>query len=321
MRRSAIVWVLLPCAFVACSSSTTAPHLPVGDGGVDTGTGSSLDAAQGDSTTATASDAGDAGDAGGSYAGGLQYLFCDIKRPLAGVDSMNLDENNYQVIVNGLKSGLGCNGVRIYIDPDIADPTSYPSLYTDVLEYVRSLGLSVYANPLGTGTFGMSNAQFAGWVVAYANQFRPDFLGAFNESGLGATDLESIAQQVKAGLSYAPNLVGPDAQKVAGSLVLAETPGLPGYFAVFGSHNANGDQGATTEAWQGLEQAAGRLTWSSENPRGWSVLNDAGVEIGVKAVVAAPISGLVLYEAFPASVAADGGLTAMGQGIAAGVLR
>ncbi len=258
----------------------------------------------------------------GRYKGALAYVFCDIKRALAGQDTPSLDALNVTAVLDALQSQLGCNGVRLYIDPTITDPTQYPTVYTTAFEHARhDLGLAIYANPLGTGSFGMTTVDYGSWIARYGNYFQPDFLGPFNESGLDTSDIETIAEIVSQGLSVHSVLVGPDIQHVESSQTVAATPSLPSLFGFFGSHNAVNDQGATTAAWTMLRATAGLGTWSTENPRPWSYIGDAGLEIGVKAVVDAPIAGLVLYEAFPVSLGLDGGLTPTGQELAAGLLR
>lgn len=253
-------------------------------------------------------------------------MFCDIKRPLAGQSTPSLDESSYRAVIRGFKVNLGCNGIRIYIDPAITDPTRYPTLYVEAVHYARSLGLSIYANPLGVGSFGMDNATYASWIASYANHFQPRYLGPFNESGHSAADFENIVQNIvqrlRPQLTYAPQLVGPDKQKVAATLATLDgAPELPGSFDIFGAHDANLDDGATADAWTRLHATVGGTTWATENPRAWSEHNAAGDEVGVSAVVSAPISAVTLYLAFPKSVAADGNLTDNGRAIAAGIHR
>jgi hypothetical protein len=249
-----------------------------------------------------------------AYAGSLGYVFCDLKRPLAGIATPSLDESNYRAVIDGFKTNLGCNGIRVYIDPAIADPTTYPPLYLETIHYARARGLAIYANPLDTGSFGMDDTTYAAWIAAYANTFEPFFLGPFNESGLSVADLQTITQTVRSQLHYSPTLVGPDKQHITDSI--AVVPKLVGTFDIFGSHDANGDTAATTTAWDQLDGG-----WATENPRSWSETNVAGDEIGVSAVVASSIQGLVLYLAFPHDVAADGSLTPKGQAIAAGLRK
>jgi hypothetical protein len=262
-------------------------------------------------------------DANADTSGALRYVICDVKRPLAGQTTPALDASNYVPVVDGLVTNLGCNGIRLYIDPAIDDPAQYPAIYTDVLRHARhEHKLVVYANPLATGSFGKDNATFAAWIVRYANAMKPEFLGPFNESGFADADYLDIAQRVRSGLTYAPTLVGPDVQKVEGTLDhLAQTPALAAAFDTLGSHNAVGDDGATTQAWTALATAAARDTWSTENPRAWSEQSPSGQEVGVKAVVGAPVRGIVLYEAFPACVGANGQLTPKGAAISAGLVK
>jgi hypothetical protein len=256
-----------------------------------------------------------------AYQGDLQLVFGDIKRAVSG-DEGSLNASNYRAIIDGIKTNLHCNGVRLYIDPNVADPSSYPQLYKDVFRYARSRGLGIYANPLGTGTFSKRKAQWADWIARYANHYRPEYLGPFNESGWDAGDTREIVDGIKSRLVYRPVLVGPDGQKVRGSIaLLVRAPAVTAMFDVIASHNAAGDTGATSWAWRRLRQVAGKPTWASENPRSWSQSNTDGVEIGVKAVVstAGPIEGLVIYLAHPYCMNTDGSLNAKGQAIADGI--
>jgi hypothetical protein len=252
------------------------------------------------------------------YSGSLKYVICDIKRSLSGAQQPAISASNHQAVLRGLRDNLGCNGIRIYADMEAG---TYDPLYTDVLAYARTtLGLHVYANPLGTGTFGLTPEAFTSRIVDYAHRFHPEFLGPFNESGLSDAEYIQVAGNVRAGVRYAPAMVGPDVQKVGGTLAkLTATPGLAGAFDILGSHSAVNDQGATSAAWTSLYQLAGKPTWATETPREWSVMSDAGVEIGVKAVVESPVQGVVLYLAFPKLVDVTGALTAMGEEIAAGL--
>jgi hypothetical protein len=69
----------------------------------------------------------------------LKWVFGDIKHPLRGhgktVTAKPITEENYKQIIDGLKTGLHCNGIRGPIDPEIKDPASYPKVYRAVLDY------------------------------------------------------------------------------------------------------------------------------------------------------------------------------------------
>src|SRR5262245_46522221 len=122
----------------------------------------------------------------------LKWVIGDIKRPLRGqgknVKDKPITEENYRQIIDGLKTNLHCNGLRVHIDPDIKDPANYPKVYRAVIDYAKEQKLAIYANPIDTAElrkekFGENRTAFADWVVKYANYFRPEFLGPFNESG------------------------------------------------------------------------------------------------------------------------------------------
>jgi hypothetical protein len=88
-------------------------------------------------------------------------------------------------------------------------------------------------------------------------------------------------------------------------------------FDIISSHNAGDDETSNTVSWAELHNLAGKSTWSSENPRPYSLRNGAGQEIGIQSVIESnAIQGLVLYAAYPACVNADGSLTEKGREIA-----
>jgi len=257
-----------------------------------------------------------------SYNGNLDYVICDIKRPLAGLTDKSITADNYKTIIDGLKNKLQCNTIRTYIDLSIASPDGYSKLYKDVYRYAREIGLKIYANPLGTGRQGLSNSEFVQLIDDYANYFQPDFLGPFNESGIQIPDMEDIAARVRSRLQYPTLLVGPDTQKVENTINKINGPSeLENFFDIVGSHNADHDDNATVSAWQALSQEARRPIWASENPRHWSVKNSQDEEIGVASVVGSniPVNGLVIYLAFPNAITEDGVLTQTGQEIADGI--
>ena len=218
---------------------------------------------------------------------------------------------------------MGCNTIRVYIDTAIMDPSQYPALYKSFYSYAHdALGLKIYANPLNTGVFFQDAGQWSKWVSDYANYFRPDYIGPFNESNLPIAEYIQIADTVRSALQYSAQIVGPDFQKTLSTIQrFSGNFGLADHFDIMSSHNANDDQYATASTWSSIQQLGGKVTWASENPRAWSVASATGQEIGIQAVVNAPISGLVIYLAYPSAVDVNGQLTGMGAGIAAGIVR
>lgn len=257
-----------------------------------------------------------------AYNGGLDYVVCDIKRPLAGLTHKTITAGNYQAIIDGLKNKLQCNALRLYIDLAVASPDHYSELYKNVYRYARQMGLKIYANPLGTGRQGLGNAELARIVANYANYYQPEFLGPFNETGIGIPDLQGIAAMVRRELRYATILVGPDTQKVQGTInKINGSSNLEAYFDIIGAHNAEQDEQATVAAWRILAGEARRPVWASENPRSWTAKNDRGEEIGVASVIGAgsSVSGLVIYLAFPVAIDENGNLTQQGQELVYGI--
>jgi hypothetical protein len=255
------------------------------------------------------------------FNGNLDYLVCDIKRPLAGLQGVPISTANYQAIISGLKSNLGCNALRVGIDLTLTSAAQYPAIYSNVLAYARQLGLEIYANPLGTGEYSLTKDDFAARISTYAAVFAPHFLGPFNESGWSDDEAVYIANAVRQAFTYDAVLVGPDAQHVGNTAaMLSSSSAVAQSFDIVGSHNAVNDTGATAAAWTSLSQQAGKSTWASENPRPWSFLTSNNDEVGVKAVLGSPIKGLVLYLAYPNYVDANGNLTAQGSQIASNVL-
>ncbi len=252
------------------------------------------------------------------HGGHLTALVCDVKRPLAGTAG-HLDAANYATVLDALHTKLGCDVLRVYIDPERDDPKAYPPLYADVLARARTrLGMRIYANPLGTGHFGKAPATYARWIATYSNAIRPDFLGPFNESGLRGRELDDIARRVRAQLTTSTVLVGPDVQKVSGAMAqLREEGALARDFDVFASHDAVDDESATVAGWTTLASQVSVPLWASEDPRPLHATSPSGDEVGVAAVLAAPVAGLVLYEAYPSCVSDDGSLTAKGAALAA----
>jgi hypothetical protein len=257
-----------------------------------------------------------------AYEGHLRWVFGDIKRSLAGLEG-RITPTTLAPIIDGLRTRLGCNGLRVYIDPGLSSPDDYPPLYRDAVAYAASQGLALYANPLGVGHAGRSPEEFAAFVADYANRFRPRFLGPFNESGFSAPEEVRVVAALRRRLAYRPTLVGPDRMHVRDTISgLERAPGEADLFDVIGAHDAEHDEGATAWAWWRLGQlAGGRPVWATEDPRDWSSASPGGKEVGVKAVVesAGSVAGIVLYLAFPRCVDERGELTDKGRAIARGI--
>ena len=257
-----------------------------------------------------------------AYNGNLNYVICDIKRPLASVGQKNLNIDNYQRIISSLRDKLQCNALRVYIDVTGLDPENYPAIYQAVFHYARKIGMKIYANPLGTGRQGLSNRELIDIVVRYADFYQPEFLGPFNETGISVSDMKYIAGMIKDQLHYGSAMVGPDTQQVNITIdKISGASNLEDYFDIIGSHNAEHDDNAVLSAWRLLAGEARRPVWASENPKPWSVQNAQGEEMGVAALVDAnsPVSGLVIYLAFPRAIDQNGNLTPFGQALASGI--
>ncbi len=258
------------------------------------------------------------------YNGHLEFVFGDIKRSLAGVqggDDAKITLENYRAIIDGLINNLHCNGLRIYIDPTISTG-NYPPVYRAVVDYARAKGLKIYANPLATGRHNFDNAHYAAWIISYVNEWKPDFLGPFNEANMTNADYKQIAATVKSGLKVSVRVVGPDVRHVDNATRVIADEDLTVLFDIVSSHNAALDEGATTAAWALLQKTANKPTWATEDPRDWSVMNPDDKQIGTKAIVdpASGISGLVIYLAFPHCVDSTGALTEKGREIANGLI-
>lgn len=254
-------------------------------------------------------------------------LFGDVKRSLAGYTEANITKENIPAVVEALSRHLGCNGIRIGIDPSISNPAGgYSDLYTTFYQYVREKGLSVYANPLGTGVFGKSWEDYASWIAAYANVWRPDYLGIFNEAAMPPWKMMRVIARVKKLLEYDVQLVGPDMMHLNISFkTLSVERKLADAFDILSSQDAEFDDAATPSLWTKfckIAERAGKECWSTEDPRPWSKIID-GKEVGVKAVLQnkGQVSAIVLYLAYPHLVHASGKLTEKGKEIAEGLLR
>lgn len=252
-----------------------------------------------------------------SYEGSIDYLICDLKRPLAGLERQNIDETNYKKILEAFKFKLKCNGIRIYIDPEIND-IEYPEIYRKLFDYSRNiLGMVIYANPLGTGTFGKDEKDYCEWIVKYAKNFSPDFLGIFNEPGISHEQIKRITECVRSHINKIA-IVGPDLQKVEYTKkILQNHSEISEFFDIVSSHNAAGDDKATSYEWKNLSMLTSKEVWASENPRNFSEKNFIGEEIGIKAIIFTDtkIKGLVLYLAYPRLVNNKGQLTNKGAEI------
>jgi hypothetical protein len=258
------------------------------------------------------------------YSGALDFVICDIKRPLAGLEGRPVDQSNYKAILDGMANKLRCNGLRTYIDPSIKNKKEYTKIYKDVFGYARDrLGMVIYANPLGTGDFSKDDEEYANWIVDYAKQFKPDFIGPFNEPGMSTDRMLRISAKVKEALQDDVVMVGPDLQKVHGTIdKISKEPRLARQFDILAAHNAEQDEQATPQAWKNLSRMkGGAKIWASENPRSWSVKNPMGQEIGVQSTVESDnsVSGLILYLAYPSSINEQGELTNKGNDIVSNI--
>mmetsp|Transcript_112110 Transcript_112110/g.316837 ORF Transcript_112110/g.316837 Transcript_112110/m.316837 type:complete len:408 (+) Transcript_112110:98-1321(+) len=261
---------------------------------------------------------------GHRFAGTLQHVFGDVKRPLAGLGGESIDEGNCEPIVKGLKEALGCNGVRVYIDPKTANAATYPAVYAKFMKQARAMGLTVYANPLGTGRFGLGETrtvqEYGQWIADYANYWKPDFLGPFNESAMKPDEYLAIVKVVRSKLRCKAKLVGPDMQHTDKSIKLIEkNPEFLKAFDVITTHNADGDVEAHCDTYSRLAQLARAGVWSSENPRPWTCFAEThGREIGIKSCVEASnsVNGLVIYLAFNKHIDKKGNLTKKGNLVA-----
>ncbi len=248
-----------------------------------------------------------------AYHGGLDHVFGDVKQGIFG--SGGITEANAAAIVDGMHANLKCNGVRVPINLDSPNPVALPPSYSKIIERARLHKMAIYANPMFTGNHHLSDIQYADKIIAFANRYKPDYLGCFNEFGMAPERYVSITAKVKAGLNYNPVMVGPDAQHVDSTRKIISVPAVRNSFAVIASHNADGDLGATEDNWNMLRSMAGKPVWASENPRSWSEAA-GGQEIGVKSAINAKVIGLVLYNAFPSCINAGGKLTSKGEEIA-----
>lgn len=251
-----------------------------------------------------------------AYSGSLDHVFGDVKQGLMGTGGITAA--NADAVVDGIYNNLKCNGIRVPIDMEAANPAAISPAYAKVLARAKTHNMAIYANPMATGDHNLSDNQYAAKIIAYANQFKPRYLGCFNESQLTPDRYLTISAKVKAGLRYKPEYLGPDTQHLRDTEKKLFKAGMANAFTIITSHNAAKDIDATASNWKALKSMSGKPTWATENPRAWSD-TEGGQEIGVKSVVDAGLSGLVIYSAFPKSVDASGNLTAKGKDIANGI--
>ena len=262
---------------------------------------------------------------GRGYAGQIQHYLADLKPSFPEHGSYSaataLTEANYRAVLEGLRH-VGIDGIRLPIVPSYAAAADYPPLYGEVTATARSLGLLIYASPLSVGMHafaGWSDDRYAAWLAAYVQAFKPDVLSPFNEAGIGTARMASIVSELRARLTTATLLAGPDRQHVAKTVdELGRDPGLPSLFDIIDSHNADRDGSATAANWSRLVGAiaGSRPVWSSENPAGWSHGQVAGLP-GLDQAVAGGVQGIVIWMAKPSLVDDAGRPTAKACEIAA----
>ena len=260
------------------------------------------------------------------YAGQVRHYIADLKPSFPEHGSYSaataLTEANYRVVLEGLRRNVGIDGIRLPIVPFYAAASDYPPLYGEVIATARSLGLLIYASPLSVGMqafAGWSDDRYAAWLAAYAQAFSPDVLSPFNEAGIADARIASIVSELRARLTTATLLAGPDRQHVGKTVdELGRDPGLASLFDIVDSHNADRDRSATTANWSRLVGAiaGSRPVWSSENPAGWSHGQVSGLP-GIDQAVAGGVQGLVIWMAKPSLIDDTGRPTAKACEIAA----
>ena len=235
------------------------------------------------------------------YAGQVGHYIADLKTSFPEHELYSpataLTRANYRAVLDGLAGAAGVNGVRLPIVPAYAAAADYPPLYRDVLDYARSLGLTVYASPMAVGLkpfAGWTDARYADWLADYAAAFRPDVLSPFNEAALDNRRIGAITRLLRARLAVPVLLMGPDRQHVGRSVSsLGRDPATVALFDIVGSHNADRDASATAQAWGALVAlAGGRPVWSSENPAFWTRGQVDGLP-GMDQAVAGGVAGVV----------------------------
>ena len=202
---------------------------------------------------------------GQGYAGQVRHYIADLKPSFPEHGSYSaataLTEANYRMVLQGLRLNVGVDGIRLPIVPSYAEATDYPPLYGEITATARSLGLLIYASPLSVGMqayAGWSDVRYADWLASYAQAFRPDVLSPFNEAGIGDARIASIVTSLRARLTSAVALAGPDRQHVGKTADdLGHNPGLVSLFDVVDSHNADRDGSATVANWSRLVGAVG----------------------------------------------------------------
>eukprot|EP00756_Hemistasia_phaeocysticola_P049700 Hpha_TRINITY_DN24242_c0_g1::TRINITY_DN24242_c0_g1_i1::g.36018::m.36018 len=249
-----------------------------------------------------------------SYPGKVKYFFCDMKTSL---NSTQLTVDNYKAVIDGFRNNMHCNGVRVPLLPTLAHPEKYAEVYHAAFHYARTSGMAIYSNPMEHAHDIIND--YSAWVAEYANYFKPDFLGVFNEAGSCDPDcMLKVVPKIRGLLSEGVNIsfVGFDKMHVDGTVKeLKQNPKLLDLFDVISSHNAGGDSTATTSMWQKLKALADGVNkplWSSENPDTWA----AGPYSNLTDSINAGVTGLVTWKTFNKLVGADGSLTKAGEDIA-----
>jgi len=246
------------------------------------------------------------------YTNNLTYYLADLKSGFPESSDYNsgtaLYTNNYQTIISGLVNNAKCNGIRMPIIPTLTS-NNYPQINADIYTYAQYNGLVVYASPLSVGTNAYStwtDQQYAEWIADYVNNFNPEFVSPFNESGRSPEDIINIVNLLKPLLAVNVTIVGPDDSAVSNTIkALQSNTLLASCFDVISSHNDTGDTSGTVANWEVLG-SYGKPVWNSETH-----------QAGISPAINGGASGLVIWYSYPALVTSNGNLTQAGSNYAA----
>ena len=287
-----------------------------------------------------------------------RFVFCDLKRSLAGRENP-VTASNFRPVIDALKSKIGCNGIRVHIDPltsasdiaDIAAPESegYHSIYRDVFRYARSKGMKIYANLLPLPDVLEFNGDTEDWsatIIAYGNYFCPDYIGPFNENGKFRSHTK-VVMALRNNLKRScvdpygteissVQIVGPDSSSIRSFFqTIKREPQLVELLDVIGVHNNKGgknvanasgsvDRSADAEDWKQIRKRYKKPVWASEVAAEWTNIpvagRNRGQEVGLQAaVVSGAVGGIVIYMAANLLEMNSLELNAKGQAIADGL--
>ena len=243
------------------------------------------------------------------YRGNVKWFIADLKPSFQESKNWStgsaLTEANYKTVLEGLKNNAKVNGIRLPIFTTEPKPDTYSTIYKDVFNYARKIGLAIYASPLSTGTgsyVGWSDQQYTKWLADYANYYRPDFLSPFNEADMEDKRMIGIVSLLRPELKEHILIVGPDTEQVHAAIThLQKNPPLANIFDIISSHNASKDHSATTENWTRLVSMKGiqKPFWSSEDPRGWDTADQIP---GISSAIDGGVQGLVIWMAKPSLI-------------------